>query len=362
VAPTGPSGNGNSNEYLFATSGSQVFSFNINTTTGALSSGTSVSGPQLSEGIVANPAGTFLYVSDAYNDQVDVYSISASGTLSTISTSPYTVGSAPTNNTSLLTATGLAMDPLGKYLYATDFNNNAVAAFTVNSSTGALTPITNSPFPAGTQPQNVIVDPTGSFAYVTDFGDFSGGIFSFTLSGGAPTAIPGYSPFDTVLRGTPAGMATTAGYLYLTEQAVGEVDGLAIGGNGALSLVPSSPISTGGTRPTGVVIATTTSGKYLYVANAGTGNAATPSSIAAYSINSSTGELTPLANSPFATTVSPFYLAVDPSGSFLYATNPNDNTITGFTINASTGALVQLSGSATPAGTLPVSLTTATIP
>ena len=53
-----------STEYVFATSQNQVWSFAVNSSTGALSSGSSVTGPQLSEGIVVNPTGKFLYVSD----------------------------------------------------------------------------------------------------------------------------------------------------------------------------------------------------------------------------------------------------------------------------------------------------------
>jgi 6-phosphogluconolactonase (cycloisomerase 2 family) len=81
-------------------------------------------------------------------------------------------------------------------------------------------------------------------------------------------------------------------------------------------------------------------------------------------VDSTTGVLTAIAGSPFAATVAPWYLAVDPSGSFLYATNPNsgDNTITGFTINSTTGALTQFTGAATAAGTHPVALTVVTVP
>src|SRR5258708_6563829 len=43
-----------------------------------------------------------------------------------------------------------------------------VSAFTIDGTTGALTPVAGSPFPTGSSPDSVTVDPTGSFAYVAN--------------------------------------------------------------------------------------------------------------------------------------------------------------------------------------------------
>jgi 6-phosphogluconolactonase len=343
-----PSG---SMEYLFATSKNQVWSFNINTTTGALSGPASITGPALSEGIVGNPAGTFLYVSDSVNDQVHVYTISTSGTLSEIGSSPYTVGT-PSNT--LNSAAGLAMDSAGKVLYAADQLNNDVAGFTVNSS-GALTAATNSPFATSTTPTQVVVDASSQFVYVPDFNNVQGGISAFTLSSvstGNLVPVAGFSPFTTDLNGGPLGVATIGRFLYVTEQNKNVVVGLSISSpTGALAPLPNSPYAAG-SQPTGIVVSP--SGKYVYAANNG------DATISGYQVNAD-GSLSAMANSPFAATVAPWYLAIDPSGKFLYATNPGNGTITGFTIS-STGALAQFSGSATTAGTQPVSLTVVTVP
>jgi 6-phosphogluconolactonase (cycloisomerase 2 family) len=345
-----PAGN---TEYLFATSNNQVLSFSVNITTGALGAPASVTGPALSQGIVANPAGTFLYVSDSSLDQVDAYSISSTGTLAQVGL-PYGVGAQGGNQQ---TAAGLAMDPAGKFLYATDLGNNDMAGFTVNSTSGALTAISGSPFPAGLQPPNIVVDASGKFAYVADFGNVLGGVFGFTLnSAGGLTPVPGASPFDTGISSQSAGVATTGSFVYVTEQSSSVVVGLSIdSATGGLTTIPGSSLATG-SQPAGVAV--TPSGKYLYVANSG------GTTISGYSVDSTTGVLTAIAGSPFAATVAPWYLAVDPSGSFLYATNPNsgDNTITGFTINSTTGALTQFTGAATAAGTHPVALTVVTVP
>src|SRR5262249_55519074 len=55
-------------EVLYVTSASQVTAFPVNSSTGALGTPASVTGPQTSLGIVVSPNGQFLYVSDTLND------------------------------------------------------------------------------------------------------------------------------------------------------------------------------------------------------------------------------------------------------------------------------------------------------
>ena len=342
--------------YLFTASNGQVWSFAVNSSTGALGSGTSVAvSGLLSQGIVADPAGKFLYVSDAAADQVHVFSISSNGSLTEIGGSPYTVGT-PGGQTS---ASGEAMDSNGKFLYVTDLSNNDVAGFTVNSSTGALTAMNPATFPTGTTPVQVVVDSSNSYVYVSDYNDVLGGIFAFSLdsTSGVLTPVPGSSPFSLpTLNAGAIGLATTGQYVYVAEQNYGNVAGLSIiSGTGGLNTLISSPFAAGN-GPTGVVIAP--SGKFLYAANY------TDATISAYSVDSTAGGLTAVTNSPFTATAAPWYLAIDPSGKFLYATNPgsSDNSISGFTINTSTGTLSQFSGSPTAAGTQPVALTVVNVP
>ena len=56
------------------------------------------------------------------------------------------------------------------------------------------------------------------------------------------------------------------------------------------------------------------------------------------------GVLSPIAGSPFTAGTNPYGLAIDPSGTHLYAANFSDNSISEFTIGSG-GALAQLSGS-----------------
>src|SRR5262249_3099920 len=73
-----------------------------------------------------------------------------------------------------------------------------VSAYTIDGTTGALTPVAGSPFPAGMGPISVTVDPTGQFAYVANRGsDFElSDVSAYTIDGttGALTPVVG-SPF-----------------------------------------------------------------------------------------------------------------------------------------------------------------------
>ena len=86
---------------------------------------------------------------------------------------------------------------------------------------------------------------------------------------------------------------------------------------------------------------------HLYVANSGV------DSVAAYSINTTTGELLALAGSPYTTGVgtAPRELAVDPQGRFVYAANESDDTVAVFAVDAVTGVLTRVDQDAVTVGT-----------
>jgi DNA-binding beta-propeller fold protein YncE len=83
--------------------------------------------------------------------------------------------------------------------------SNDVSAYSVGSS-GALSPIPGSPFPAGLGPLSVAVDPKSKFAYVANID--SNDISAYSIgSNGALKPLPG-SPFAAQVK--PASVAITA--------------------------------------------------------------------------------------------------------------------------------------------------------
>lgn len=179
------------NQFLFATGRDQIMSFKIDGTSGALGAASIITGPNQSLGIFSTPTTEQLYVSDFLNDSVEAFTINPStGALTTISGSPFSLGGTPPG------AGGLAWDQNGDYLYATDVNANAVAAFAISgsdqSNPGALKSISGSPYPVGTNPMQAAVANNGlgtsQFLYVSNLNDSAGGIsaFAIDLNTGAP--------------------------------------------------------------------------------------------------------------------------------------------------------------------------------
>jgi len=340
-----------STEYVFATSNSQVSSFNLNATTGALATPAKVTGPTSSSSLLVSPSGKFVYVSDGLNAAVDIFSVgSTNGALTQVNGSPFSVGAI---------AFGMAMDPGGKFLYVVDGVNAQVLAFTVNGSTGMLTAVSGTPVVTANGPVKAVVDPSGQFLFVADNLDALGGISAYTInsSTGALTAVQ-VAPFPTNVFGGPEALAVhpNGQFLYVADSNLNSIYQLSISNTGSLTTVVGSPFATGN-RPGSLAI--DPAGKFLYAANGG------DTTISAYTIDPTSGELTQVASSPFAAGTASGVLAVDPSGKFLYAANSQlsgASTITGFTINSSTGALTPFSGQPSAAGNGPVFLTVANLP
>jgi 6-phosphogluconolactonase (cycloisomerase 2 family) len=101
----------------------------------------------------------------------------------------------------------------------------------------------------------------------------------------------------------------------------------------------------GGTAPWDIT--TDVTGKYVYMTN-------NDSTISGYAIDNTTGELSVLKGSPFAASVSTRGIAADPSGKYLYLSNGEQ--LLGYAISATSGALSQLTTSPYSAGGDPMGL------
>src|SRR2546426_520245 len=149
--------------------------------------------------VVTPLSGQFAYVTNTSSGDVSGYTINTiNGALTPIPGSPFAAGRFPDS---------LAVDPTGKFAYVSNSGTaeneflGGVSGYTINATSGALTPLPGSPFAAGTVPTFAAVDPTGKFAYVVDFG--ATGNLGSTVSGNTsnPTSValspfPG-SPFAT---------------------------------------------------------------------------------------------------------------------------------------------------------------------
>jgi DNA-binding beta-propeller fold protein YncE len=71
----------------------------------------------------------------------------------------------------------VAVDPTGRFAYVTNYISDSISVYTIDPSTGALTPGTA--VAAGNAPASVALDPTGRFAYVANA--FADTVSVFTL-------------------------------------------------------------------------------------------------------------------------------------------------------------------------------------
>jgi 6-phosphogluconolactonase (cycloisomerase 2 family) len=308
--------------------------YSINRTTGLL---TPVAGSPFDAGhtpfaLAIHPNNKFLYVVDPVgmpiNGALTVFSINENtGVLSQIAGSPFAV------------ATGLAqiaIEPAGKFAFAPNFGSPTVSAFALDPGTGAPTLVSAGPFSCVGFAVSVAVDPGGQFVYVgtQGGGPNNGGAicaYAINLSTGALSQVIG-SPFPAG-GGMVRSLAFNPAGQFLFAAGTDGVDVFRPNASGALTLVAGSPFAAGANPET---VAVDPAGKFLYVGNHSLGSG---SQIAALSIDAVSGALTAIAGSPFPSGDSPAFIAIDPSGDFAYASNLESNTITVYAVNKTTGAL-----------------------
>jgi 6-phosphogluconolactonase (cycloisomerase 2 family) len=240
--------------------------------------------------LVVTPNNSLLYVGASTG--IFVYFINSDGSLTTPTT-----GSQPAG----VFATSLAVSPDGQWLIALDGTTQQLDIFQINSSTGGLNTITAPATYSATsgvwQPSQVRISPDGTLIFAA-LGTAGDAVFTFN---------------------TTTGVAASSQTLATGNVATGDY-GLAIN-------------------------ATTT---YLYIARSGTNGG-----VAVYSIGAG-GALNPVNGTPFAAGGGTFSVALDNTGTYVYATNRTDGTISGYTIKPGTTtaglALTPLSGSPYPSG------------
>ena len=273
-------------------------------------------------------------------------SLSTTGSFAPItSVTPPTLPSSSTDNMLIVNK---------KFLYV-PMGDSTVQAFTIDRTSGALTPIAGSPFSAPGGADSAVTDPAGRFLFVG--GEVVGeiAVFQIDVNTGVLTASPG-SPFQsfTLLSADSMTVDGSGKFLYVGQLSPSNpVAAFAIDqNNGSITQIAGSPF------PLGVAtVHADPSGKFL-LGVAGVldiGNSISDHHIYVFSIDATTGVPTAVAGSPFLTTSEPFEFAIHPSGNFVY-TFGEDSTgavvaIEGFQINTATGGLSALPGS--PFTTLP---------
>ena len=324
-------------KYLYAAipASNEIVAYREDPNSGALLQlvGSPITAGQAVQALALHPSGKFLYAANSGatpSGTVSVFSVSSQGAIT--QGSNFNAGAAPT----LLT-----IDSSGSFLYVGNSGSFDISVFSIDASSGNLSPVTQSgggtSAPIGLSPLNMQISPSGKTLFVT--GQViagQGSIEAFPVNNGVLG-----QPVVTATGNTPYGLAidSSGAHLYTANKVDNSISAFTINADNSLTLISTTAETS--TGPVALFI--DKSGKYLYAANAqSSGN------LAAYSIGSS-GSITVLTNSPFATGAQPNFIAGDSSGKYIFVGNQSSPEIQSFSLDASTGTLTSVSSYSVPA-------------
>jgi 6-phosphogluconolactonase (cycloisomerase 2 family) len=308
---------------------------------------------------------TYLVYLDAVAANVNVASISTSGTLKTVTGSPYLAGSQPVSMT---------VSTNGKFIYVANFSSGNVNQFAI-ATDGTLTqPVP--PIATGVQPSAMAIDPANRFALVANKGASTLSVYTIntatgvlTSSGSPVTLNMATAPQTLAINGNfvfvananaidvliynsttqtfslasgnsvnPIPSTTNIVALYAPPQATNKLYALDANTNSILTftvsntgvLTEGAPVATG-TLPAAMVA--DSANHFLFVANTGSSN------ISVFAVDPTTGVLTNAATAVVTTAASPNTLAYDPVNNFLFVSVSGTRQIQTYAVTTTTGAL-----------------------
>ncbi len=249
-------------------------------------------------------AAHFLFVanqglqSDPASGTISVFAVQ-NGNLSEVAGSPFRVATPSAPNGPGPAAVAVTSD--GKFLYVANQFDGTVSSFSVDATSGALTPILT--VPVQLAPAGLGLTPDGGFLYVANSGSASVSAFAVcgqivttcndpTNPDGTLTPVAG-SPFSAGLGPTSIIPTASGKFLFVLDTQSNQISEYKVAtGTGVLTsnnqpTIGTGAFPTGMALRTGIEIVETTLGTtdYLYVANLG------GSTMTAYSFDSTLGVL-----------------------------------------------------------------------
>lgn len=240
------------------------------------------------------------------------------------------------------------------FVYAAVPVENQIVAYREDPNSGVLTLISGSPYSVGEGVRSLVIHPSGKFMYAANPGqggtaenDIS--LFSIATNGVLTEITPRTSVAPFASEPQLVVMDAAGAYLYVMNAGSNNISVFSIdSSSGALTEVTGSPFSIGLTV---LNMQVSPSGNFLFVSVAGGTDGTSNGSIAAYSV---TGGVLSLLGLFSTDGINPYGLAVDPAGSYLYASNYGSNSISIFQIsppNTPPGTLAQITDSPLPPDT-----------
>jgi 6-phosphogluconolactonase (cycloisomerase 2 family) len=275
-------------------------------------------------GIAVGKDGHTVYATDEEHDQVVVYRVGASGTLTAFATVP----------TGGVTPFGITVAPDGRSLYTANIDSNDVSRFPI-----LLDGVLGSPQTVktgATHPRGVAVSPDGRFVYVSHGTPMpppaEPGVLTTMAVGPDGTLSPVGKQIRAGFSAAMIAIRPDGKFLYVGAQASDQVYGFRIGPDGGLVEVPHSPVDSDRV-PEGIVM--TPDGRHVYTAD----EHETEGNVRGFTVGAD-GSLTGI-EPAVDQGHSHVGIAVTPDGRFVYSSNGTDNRVTGYAIGAD-GTLKQV--------------------
>jgi 6-phosphogluconolactonase (cycloisomerase 2 family) len=202
-------------EFLYAvdTVGYQVFEFQVDTSSGALTVPNGVTAiPSFTTdavpvGVAVDPCDRFLYVSGNLHNKINAYTICttviANGVCPFINGKLVEVPNSPFSVTGSANGLGpLVVDPYGNNVYV--LGSNTVSSFKISPVSGSLTALTPATVNTGTQPTSIVIRGDDNWMFVTNYQSQSVSQYSITPATGAlsvlPTITTDNNPFGVAVK------------------------------------------------------------------------------------------------------------------------------------------------------------------
>lgn len=219
-----------------------------------------------------------------------------------------------------------------KFAY-TGNQGGSISGYSVDGTTGALSALSGFPMQTGLNPITVTHDPQDRFLIVGDVASSQLTAFSINSSTGAltKTSTATISTGNSVFEAIDAVVDPSGTHVYVASQGSNTVGAFNLSATGVLTPVIGQPFATGGTQSFGDALVVNASGTALYVQD--------ETGVYVFSIASGSGVLTLAQTISVSVTGLGGGLALDPSGNYLYVAEPTNQVVAAYSVDGSTGKL-----------------------
>ena len=305
--------------------------------------------------LVVKPGGRYVYVlnqgtggdqnNKGASSNVSLFSVGGDGVL-TFQQSYQSQGNVPQ---------WIQFDSTGGYLYVLDKyspsanGNGSITVFASDATTGRLTLVTNTQsipsggtaltyFEVGASPTQM--KSVGSCLFTVNSADQSITPYAFGSAGQLTTVTTG-KIFTSA--GSISSINGNSSFVILTDTANNVIFPYNIGTGCSLSILTGGAIKNFDGTANPVYSLISNSNKYLYILNqstTSTGSNTPYSSVSAFVFSS--GQLTKISGAPYRSGTGPVCMVEDPTNQYLFTSDRNTGTVTGFLYRDDTGELSTL--------------------